>query len=187
MIAPRHAAVVAHPLLHHAPLAGRGEEERVMVELVAILDRRAVDLGDHLAGIDQRLRVPAAFLARALDLSRRLARGRALAVRREEADAVVQISQPFFDRAADRRRHPARVPIEAEHAAERLKPMGIGQAAEHLRSALFRHQVRHDLARQHDHAGKQPGGSPARMQRQRGEARMARHAGRIAQNMRYPP
>ncbi len=59
MIAARHPRRIAHPLLDDAPFAVGGEEEDVVIELVAVLDRGAVHLGGSAARVDQRLRVAA--------------------------------------------------------------------------------------------------------------------------------
>src|SRR3954453_20343602 len=79
VIATRHPVVVVHALLHDAPAARRYEEERVVIELVAVLHRGAVHLRRHPAGIDERPRVDRQPLAIRENLSGRLARRRALA------------------------------------------------------------------------------------------------------------
>ena len=67
------------------------------------------------------------------------------------------------------------MPVEAEHAAERLEPEGIGQPPQHLLGPAVRHDVRRDLAGQASHAAEQPGRCLASMQREIGEASVTGH------------
>src|SRR5262249_58043154 len=113
VIAPRRAARIAHALLDDAPVAGGGEEEDMVVELITVLDGGAVHLGRRPARVHERLRVAADRLADLRDLLRRLARHVALAAGGEEPKLAVDVLQALFDRAADRRRHTARGPVEA--------------------------------------------------------------------------
>src|SRR6185295_5642398 len=125
--------------------------------------------------IDQRLRVAADGVADVRDLVRRLARHLALAARGEEAELAIDLLQPFFHRAADRRRHAARVPVEPEDATERLEPERIGETPEDLVRALFGGQVDQDLARQPHHAAEQPGRSFTAVKWKGCEAGVTRH------------
>ena len=120
---------------HHSPV-GR-EEEHVMVELIAVLHRGAVDLRGGPARVDERPRVAPEPFADLGDLLRCLARRRALAAGREETELALDVLEAFLHRAAHRRGHAARVPVEAEHAAERLEPERIGEAAQHLVRAVL--------------------------------------------------
>src|ERR671930_1798472 len=127
MIAARHTRRVAHSLLDDAPVARRREEERVMIELITVLDGGAVDFGRHPARVDERGAVAPRMLADLGDLRRRSPRRAPLAAGCKETELAVDAAQSLLHRAADGRCHSARVPIEAEHAAERLKPEGIGE------------------------------------------------------------
>jgi hypothetical protein len=49
VIAPRLAAIVVHPLLHHHPFAVVGDDEAMEIEIEAVLHGGAVDLGDQPA------------------------------------------------------------------------------------------------------------------------------------------
>jgi hypothetical protein len=60
------------------------------------------------------------------------------------------------------------VPIEAEDATERLKPEGIGKAAEDLGRPEFAHHVGDDLARAQHHAREEPWCSLAGVEREGG-------------------
>ena len=67
------------------------------------------------------------------------------------------------------------MPVEAEDAAERLKPERIGEAPEHLARAELADEINDDLARQAHHAREEPGRRLAAVERQRSVARVARH------------
>ena len=49
MVPARLLVVAVHALLHDRPLAVVGDEESVQIEIEAVLDRGAVDLGDEAA------------------------------------------------------------------------------------------------------------------------------------------
>jgi hypothetical protein len=49
MVPARLLVVAVHALLHDRPLAVIGDEESVQIEIEAVLDRGAVDLGDEAA------------------------------------------------------------------------------------------------------------------------------------------
>ena len=74
VIAPRLAIAAVHALLDDHPLAVVGDDEAVQVEIVAVLDRGAVDLGDQPARARQRLAVEPDAIADREKLVRRLAR-----------------------------------------------------------------------------------------------------------------
>ena len=61
-------------------------------------------------------------------------------------------------------RDTARVPIHADHRAERLKPERVGQALEQLGRALLDDDPARDLGRELDHALEQPARSVAAVQ-----------------------
>src|SRR4051812_10465810 len=170
VVATRHRRLVAHALLHHAPVAGGSEDERVVIELVAVLYRGVVDLRRDAARVHERRRIVPEALAGGGDLGRRLARGGAFASRHVDAELALGAAQPFLQRAANRGRQAARVPVEAEHAAERLEPVGIGEAAEHFLAAEFTGEEQHDLARERHHALEQPWRRMAAVERKLGDA-----------------
>src|SRR5512138_3104112 len=58
------------------------------------------------------------------------------------------------------------MPVETEHAAESLEPVGIGEAAQHFRRAELAHQKDDDFPREQHHALEKPARSFAAMQRQ---------------------
>src|ERR1700687_4533875 len=89
VIATSHRCRVAHPLLNDAPLSFRRENERMMVELIAVLHRGVVDLGRDATGVNERLRVASEALARRRDLGGRLARCRSLASRDKDAEVAL--------------------------------------------------------------------------------------------------
>jgi hypothetical protein len=165
VIAPRHARLVAHPLLHDAPLARRREEEHGDTA-GSRPDRGAV----HFAAVrlvDERLRIAAELLAPAGDLVRRAPRRAPLAAGGKKPELAIEVLQSFLDRAADRRRHTARMPVEDEDAPERLKPERIGETPQDFTRPELRGEVHDDLARQPHHAAEQPRGRLAAVKRKR--------------------
>ena len=114
-------------------------------------------------------------IARAGDLVRRLARRPALSAGGEEPELAIDVLEPFLHRAAHGRRHAARVPVEPEHAAERLKPEWIREPAQHLARAVLAREIDHDLAREAHHAAEQPRRRLAAVQRERCVSGVAGH------------
>src|SRR5439155_16750272 len=128
------------------------------------------------ARVDERRAVASRDLANLRDLCRRSARRRTLAAGGEEPELAIDAAQSFLHRAADSGGDAARVPVEAEHAAERLKPEGIGESAQHIVRAELAREVDHDLARQSGHAREQPGRCVAGTEGEGGDAGVAGHA-----------
>ena len=54
VIAARIFGVIVHALLNHCPGTASGEDESMMVKLVAVLYGIVIHLGRHAAGVDQR-------------------------------------------------------------------------------------------------------------------------------------
>src|SRR5207245_1753190 len=67
------------------------------------------------------------------------------------------------------------MPVEAEHAAERLEPERIGEAAQHVARAEFAREIDRDLARETDHSPEAPRGRLAAVQRERRVAGVTAH------------
>lgn len=59
MITPGLALVAVHALLHDGPLAVGGDEEAVEIEIEAVLNCGAINLGDQSAGARQPCAVEA--------------------------------------------------------------------------------------------------------------------------------
>lgn len=62
------------------------------------------------------------------------------------------------------------MPIEPEHAAERLEPERIGQPAQRLGRSVLGNDVREHFTGEENHPIEQPGGRFAAVQREVGEA-----------------
>src|SRR5690242_9973695 len=120
-----------------------------------------------------RIAREAVALAGRDDLARRLARGRAFAARDDEPELALHAAQAFFERAADGRRYAGRMPVEAENAAERLKPVGVGNADKQLARALVLDDQPDDFASEPDHALEEPGRRFAAVERQVGDSGLA--------------
>ena len=54
VVAARVLGVIVHALLNHRPGTAFGENEGVVVKLVAVLDGGVIHLGGHAAGVNQR-------------------------------------------------------------------------------------------------------------------------------------
>ncbi len=158
MIAPGVAGGVVHPLLDHRPIALPGEQEAVVVELVAVLEGGAVHLGRDLAGVDELVGRPrdGVHLCVGDDLRRRLAGGPALAAGDEQPEVRLPALHRLLQRTGGRRREPGGMPVESKDTPEGLKPERIGDAAQHLLWPELLHEHAQDLAREGDHAGEQP-------------------------------
>ena len=74
MIAAGGAAGAVHALLDDGPVAVVGDDEAVKIEIEAVLDRGAVDLGDEAARSGQGGAVEAGAVAGGDQLGRSLAR-----------------------------------------------------------------------------------------------------------------
>jgi hypothetical protein len=142
----------------HAPSFAK---RNVLVDLIAVLHGGRVDLCRQAARPHQRRGVDSAALACGLDLERRAARRLSLAARDDEPDVVGDIAQALLQGSTGRRRQTARVPVEAEHRAERLEPKGVRDAREHSRHAvLLDDDERHRLC-ERSHPLEQPSGGAA--------------------------
>src|SRR5438067_2191407 len=89
-IAVARGRLIAHlgvqSLLDDAPgLLSRREEKAMMIKLITVLHRGAVDLGRQPAGIQQRRGIGAALVARPADVLGGLAAGGALAAADDDA------------------------------------------------------------------------------------------------------
>src|SRR5262245_6149949 len=91
VIASRHAAGVAHPLLHDAPITASREEKDVVIQVVAVLDGRVVDLRRRAAPVDERTWIASEQVAAIDDLVQRATRGPPLAARREEPEVAIDV------------------------------------------------------------------------------------------------
>src|SRR5262249_61121225 len=91
VIPPRGTVRVAHPLLHDAPVARGSEEEDVVVELVTVLDGRAVHLRRRAARVDQGLCLASDPIAGVRNLLPRPAWGIALAAGGQKAYLAIDL------------------------------------------------------------------------------------------------
>src|SRR5207253_2378561 len=98
------------------------DDEAVQVEVEAVLDGGAVDLGGEAAGARERLAVEADALADRDQLARRLPRVGAAPA----ADVNAELAAAQRERALQRPEHArgdaGRVPVHPHHRAERLEP-----------------------------------------------------------------
>ena len=76
----------------------------------------------------------------------------------------------FFEGAAEGGGDAAGMPVEAQHAAEGLEPVGVGEAAQHLLGAVLGDDGDGDLTGELDHALEEPARGFAVVQGQVGDA-----------------
>src|SRR2546423_7387800 len=137
VIATRGTIAAAHALLDDCPLAFGADEEAVVVNAEAILDRGRIDLGGHAAIVGQPPAIDSGALAVFDKLNRCASRSFSFTAGDENPNFILSLREAFLQCAADGRGDTARVPIETEHAAERLEPMWVGKPTQKLGSAVL--------------------------------------------------
>jgi len=160
-----------HSLLHNAPRSILGKEEAVVIELIAVLKGCTVDLGRHFARIHEAFRLYGKSITKLLDLVGRFPRYPSLPPSNEETGIPLRPQQPFFERPTDGGGQAAAMPIESQHAAEGLKPEGIGEPPQHLQGTELIDDYQAYLPRQLLHPLEKPGGCPSVMKGKVGRAR----------------
>ena len=118
VIPPGLAAVAVHALLDHDPASIVGDDEAVEIEVEAVLDRRAVDLGDEPARPGERCAVEAGPIADRDKLMRRLARVVAAAAADMDAEFPRQRCQTALQRSDDARGDTGGMPVHSHHRTE---------------------------------------------------------------------
>ena len=125
VVSPRGAIVSAHALLDDRPLTLAGDEETVVVDAEAILDRGRINLRRHAAVVGEPRAVDAGAIAVVEELVRCSTRHFPLTSGNENAQFIAALGETLFEGAADGGGHPARVPVESEYAAEGLEPVRV--------------------------------------------------------------
>src|SRR2546423_13890807 len=125
VIPARCAVVLPHPLLDDCPLALGSQEKTVMVNAESILHGGRIDLRRHSAVVGESGAVETEMRPVPRELEGRAPGRLAFSSSDEHSELVTTIGQARLERAANRRRHSARMPVETEHATERLKPVRI--------------------------------------------------------------
>jgi hypothetical protein len=155
--------------------AGVGDEEAMQVEVEAILDRRAIDLGNHPACARQRTGVEARTLAEQHQFVWRAA-GVASATA-ADVDSELLLKRPETAlQSADHAGGDARgVPVHSHHGAERLEPEGVRQPLEEFVAAVVMDDCLRDDGPEAGHALGEPRGDASTMQREIGASGPPRH------------
>src|SRR6185437_8456329 len=135
VIAARRAARIVHALLDDCPAAIVGDDETMQVEVEAVLDGGAVDLGDEAAHAGERQAVEPDPLADRRELKGRLPRMPAAPAADMDAEFARQGLEASLERADDARGDARGMPVHAHDGAERLKPERMGEAAQQLVAA----------------------------------------------------
>src|SRR5881227_2028340 len=100
VISARLATVDVHALLDDRPGAVVRDDEPVQVEIEAVLDERAVHLGDEPAGARQRLSIDAGPFSELHQLGRRATRVTAAAAADGQADLTLAPGEAPLERAS---------------------------------------------------------------------------------------
>src|SRR5687768_14795290 len=117
MVAASAAPLPVHPLLDDRPLAVVGDDEAVQIEVEAVLDGGAVDLGDEPACLRKGGAVEAGELAGRDQLVRRLPRMAAAAAADPDAELAGQRVEAALEGADDAGRDSRGVPVHSHHRA----------------------------------------------------------------------
>src|SRR5256714_2313891 len=165
MVAARSSVVVAHALLYDRPLAFAGDEEAVMIDPEAVLDCRGINFRCHATVVGEASAVDASAVAVIDQLVGSSSGYFALAAGNENAELTSAFDEALLERSANGGRDAARVPIESQHAAERLEPMRVGEASQELWSAVLEHDDFRDLRGELAHPVEKPFWSSAAMKR----------------------
>ena len=104
----------------------------MVVELIAILKRRTIDFGGHLACVYETLYICGKSITELLDLKRCLPRYPSLPPGNEETGIPFRPPQPLLERSTEGSGQATAVPIESQYTAEGLKPEGIREPPQHL-------------------------------------------------------
>ncbi len=171
VVPPGPPGPAVHALLDDAPRPVGGEEEVVVVDLVAVLHGGGVDPGAHPGRADEALAPgDGQPLGAVGDLPGRPAARRPLAAGHDEAQVVAVPARGLLHGAPGDGGQARAVPVEAQHAAEGLEPPRVGEAAEHLPGPVLLDHRHRDGAREAGHPVEEPARGPAAVQRQLGDA-----------------
>src|SRR5438105_6238283 len=101
VVAARGAIVFAHALLYYRPLAIAGDEEAVVIDAEAILDRRRIDFRRHPAVIGESSAVDPGAISVVDELVWSATRDLSLAPSDKNANVIAAFGEAFFEGAAD--------------------------------------------------------------------------------------
>src|SRR5262245_20548000 len=166
MVTARHAASIVQALLDHSPVAIRGEDEAVEIDLKAICDRIVVDARSQPTCAHQSIAVEAATVGDRTEFVRRIARESAAPAANIKTQLFSTRSEAALERAHNGSRDSRGVPIHPHDRAQRLKPKRIAQSREKRRSAVIMNDGFGDGRAKFGHALGEPLRHAAAMQRQ---------------------
>src|SRR5438067_8187104 len=164
VIPPRLPTPGVHALLHDRPRAVVRDDEAVQVEIEAVLEERAVHLGDEPAGARQRIAVHAGALAELHKLHRRPARVTPAAAADGQADFALASGEPALERAEHAGGDSARVPVHSHHAPESLEPERVREAAQDAVRTFLEHERLDHHSAEARHARGEPVGHASAVQ-----------------------
>ncbi|MDB6166637.1 MAG: hypothetical protein JWQ83_1777 [Lacunisphaera sp.] len=176
MVAPRLPLVLVHALLDDGPFAVAGHEEPVQVEIEAILDGGAVDLGHQAACAGQRVAVEADAISQSHEFVRRPSGMLASAAADVDPQFVAEGRQPALQGADDAGRDARGMPVHAHDGTERLEPERMRQPGQQFFAPVMVDDGLADHGAERRHAVGQPLRDAAAMQ---GKVRAAAAAGHL--------
>jgi hypothetical protein len=127
MVAPGLFLIAVHALLDHRPSAVVGDEETVQVEIEAILDGCAIDLGDKTARARQGGPVEPYTVTQRVKFVRSFPRMLAATAADVDTEFVLQRAQAALQSTDDAGRDPRRMPVHSHHGTEGLEPERMRQ------------------------------------------------------------
>src|SRR6185503_17732193 len=139
-------------LLYDRPRAGRGQHERMQVDLKAVGDRVVVDARSQPARANERVAVQTQAVCQRAEL--RWSVPRMPAASATDVDAQLRrarIETPF-EGTHHRRRDARRMPVHAHDRAEGLEPEGIAQPRQELSRAVMLDDGLGDAGAERGHA-----------------------------------
>src|SRR5580700_2122967 len=180
VIAPGFFQRLVHALLDHAPSPLDAHEEGVQIQIESVLHGGCVDLGHQAARGREGLGVDSRAVADRGELRGRPPRFEPFATAHIDAQLALDRREPPLQCPDYARGDSRGMPIHSHHRAEGLKPEGMREPAQELRSPVFEHDGFDDDPAELRHAPGEPRGYVTGMQGETGTARTLRHAIRAA-------
>src|SRR5687767_10860608 len=146
-----------------------------MINTEPVLHCSRVDFGGHAAVVGEARSVHAESLAVGQQLGRRAAGDFTFSAGDKNSELMLTGGEAFLESAANCGCDTARVPVEPENAAERLKPVRIREALQESGAAVLEDYDLRDGGRELGHAIEEPPRGLAAMERKGGATCTLRH------------
>src|SRR5512132_1953803 len=165
MVAPGLPAISVHALLDDCPAAVIGDDEAVQIEIEAVLNCGAVDLGDEPAHFAERRAIEADPIADCSKLVRRLPGMLAASATDVDAQFSRERCHAALEGTDDACGDAGRVPVHAHHRAEGLEPEGVSETPQQFVATILKDDRLADDGTQAGHAIAQPFGHSTTVER----------------------